>query len=529
MTASPPEGERRPRKKRRPARRRLPLYLGLAFAVHPVRAGLLAGLGLLLTVFVATTSLPMALAEPYPRLALLLHPNHPQALLTLAREERQALLALTPDDGTDVGNGPTGQGGADPAATDATTADMGPTDMGPADTSTADTAPAGAEAHVDPLADTPPEGDPAEATAPTPTATPAEIEARRATIRDLASRIIAQAPLNAAAYRLLGDASDDPDIRRQAMIDAVARSRRETVAVFWLLQHDYAAKDYAGAVAMADALMRTRPALARFTLSYLYSLVLTPEGREALAVALAQDPSWRARFFAAMGQSLAASDDPLQLFALLKAAGSPPTESELTPFLRRRMASDGHAVAAYNIWLQMLSDEQVLDVRPVNNLDFSKDAGELPFGWNVPRSVNAFVDFVSRPTGESGRILRVRFGVGQVKFGPVGQIALLRPGTYRFEGEQKGAMASKRGMRWQVACYPSNQVIGQSDQLLGSPRQWREFDFTFTIPETGTCSTQRIRLVHDARTPSEQFASGEILFQSLDIQPVRTPTSDLPG
>lgn len=528
MTASPPEGERRPRKKRRQARRRLPLYLGLAFAVHPVRAGLLAGLGLLLTVFVATTSLPMALAEPYPRLALLLHPNHPQALLTLAREERQALLALTPDDETDIGNGPTGQGGADPAATDATAADIA-ADTGTADTSTADPAPAGAEAPVDPLAEPPPEGDPAEATVPARTATPAEIEARRATIRDLANRIIARAPLNAAAYRLLGDASDDPEIRRQAMVDAVARSRRESVAVFWLLQHAYTTQDYAAAVAMADALMRTRPALSRFTLSYLYSMVLSPEGREALAVELARNPSWRTRFFAAMGPSLAASDDPLQLFALLKEAGSPPTDKEMTPFLRQRMLTDGHAVAAYNIWLQMLSDEQVLGVRPVNNLDFAQDPGPLPFGWNLPRSVNAFVDFVHKPAGESGRILRVRFGVGQVKFGNLAQVTLLGPGTYRFQGEQKGTMSSKRGMRWQVACYPSNRVVGQSDQLLGSPRQWREFDFTFTIPDTGGCSTQQVRLVHDARTPSEQFASGEILFQSLDIQPVTTSASDLPG
>lgn len=526
MTASSPEGERRLRKKRRPARHRLPLYLGLVFAVHPVRAGLLAALGLFLTVFVATTSLPMALAESYPRLALLLHPNHPQALLTLAREERQALLALTPDDDPSVGGGPAGAGqaGADPATADAVAADMGP-----ADTGLADPASAGAEAPVDPLADTPPEGDPAEAPAPARTASPAEIEARRAAIRDLANRIIARAPLNAAAYRLLGDASDDPEIRRQAMVDAVARSRRETVAVFWLLQHAYTTQDYAAAVAMADALMRTRPALSRFTLSYLYSMVLSPGGREALATELARNPSWRTRFFATMGPSLAASDDPLQLFALLKEAGSPPTDKEMTPFLRQRMLTDGHAVAAYNIWLQMLSDEQVLSVRPVNNLDFAQDPGPLPFGWNLPRSVNAFVDLVHKPAGESGRILRVRFGVGQVKFGNLAQITLLGPGTYRFQGEQKGTMSSKRGMRWQVACYPSNRVVGQSDQLLGSPRQWREFDFTFTIPETGGCSTQQVRLVHDARTPSEQFASGEILFQSLDIQPVTTPASNLPG
>lgn len=264
----------------------------------------------------------------------------------------------------------------------------------------------------------------------------------------------------------------------------------------------------------------TRPALNLYTLSYLDSLILTPEGRDALTAMLVQQPSWRRLFFGTLGRQLSASDAPLALFLQLKEAGSPPTERELIPFLQARMTVKGGIPAAYNIWLQLLPSGEILNIRPVNNLDFAGNPSALPFNWNIPRSTNAFVDFVPKPAGEKGRILRVRFGVGQVKFGNVYQIGFLRPGTYRFSGQQKGVMSAKRGMRWQVSCYPNGPVAGQSDQLLGSPRQWRDFTFDFTIPDAPHCQAQLVRLVHDARSTSERFASGEIQFQSLDITPV---------
>lgn len=468
-------GGREPKTRRRPSRRRdsggerrprlVWLHnLRLAIAVHPVRSVAFLAAGLLLAGFIATTSLPMAIADRHPQLALLLHPEHPQALLALARAERQAMAdlpAVTEEEGT------------------------------AADTATE---------------------------APPPTA--AEIAGHRANIHDLATRVIERAPLNAAAFRMRGDTSDDLDTSRQAMVEAIARSRRETVAAFWLLHHDYERRDYPGVVRMADILLKTRPALNLYTLSYLDSLILTPEGRDALTAMLVQQPSWRRLFFGTLGRQLSASDAPLALFLQLKEAGSPPTERELIPFLQARMTVKGGIPAAYNIWLQLLPSNEILNIRPVNNLDFAGNPSVLPFNWNIPRSTNAFVDFVPKPAGEKGRILRVRFGVGQVKFGNVYQIGFLRPGTYRFSGQQKGVVSAKRGMRWQVLCYPNGPVAGQSDQLLGSPRQWRDFSFDFSIPDAPHCQAQLVRLVHDARSTSERFASGEIQFQSLEITPV---------
>lgn len=479
--------------------------LRLAVAAHPWRAAALGVLGLLLVGFIATSSLPMALAESYPRLALMLYPDHPQALMTLARDEQRALAAALP---------------APPAQADA-----------PSGTDAAAPADATAETSSDAAAEAPAAATGEAITEPLtpPAASPEELAARRAAIRDLASRTLAQAPLAADAYRLLGDTSEDLEITRQAMTEAVARSRRETVAAFWLLHQAYEGGDPDGVVRMANVLLRTRPELNRFTLSYLNSLVLTPEGRDALAAALVAQPSWRLRFLGNLGQQLAASDAPLTLFQQLKAAGSPPTEEELVPFLRARMAADKSAGAAYNIWLQLLSAEDLAKVRPVNNIDFAAAPSTLPFNWSVPRSRNAFVDFLPRGEANAGRTLRVRFGIGRVGFNGVSQVTFLAPGTYRFTGMQKGSMSAKRGMRWQVQCYSSSQMAGQSDQLMGTPRGWQEFAFDVTIPDDGGCDAQRLRLIHDARSASEQFASGEIQFESLRIEPVADAAPATPG
>ncbi|WP_026221152.1 hypothetical protein [Ancylobacter sp. FA202] len=525
----PPQPKRR-RAPRAPRPRRVWLRtLRLAVTVHPWRcAGIGAG-ALLLAALIATTSLPMALAERHPALALALHPEHPRALLTLAGQERARLATATAQE-QEQAAARAEQAAADAAAAAATAAggeqaeDAG---LPPVPADDADALAQQERAHAASLTPPPeaaePEAPDAADTSPPPA--PEDLPAIRATLRDLAARILAGAPLDASAWRLTGETSDDLASSNQAMQEAVARSRRETVAAFWLMHQDYEQRDYSGVVRLADVLLRTRPALNEYTLSYLNSLALTPEGRDALVAALVQNPSWRTLFMRSVGNKLAASDAPLALFQQLKDAGSPPSEAELVPLLRARMAAEKRAGGAYNIWLQMLPTDEVLKVKPANNLDFAQDPSSLPFNWNLPRSVNAFIDLQRRSDDSAGRVLRIRFGVGRVKLGALEQVTFLRPGSYRFSGEQKGLMSSKRGMVWQVLCYPGGPVAGQSTQLLGAPRTWRPFTFDITIPNNGRCDAQRLRLIHDSRSTSEQFASGEIQFQSLQIAPLEAAAS----
>ena len=457
-----------------------------ALTSHPLRTLSLGGLGLALFAFVATTSLPLALSGTHPHAALFLSPEHPKALITLARQERQKLFLETQAPDLDD----PGQQGIDSIDS----SDEAEQQALPAETDHALPSPEVADS-VDP-------------------------QIRRARIRDLATRVLVTDPLNAEAYRLLGEVEPDPDKARQYLIEALARSRRETVAAFLLMNQNYENKDAPGVVRMADTLLRTRPQLNQYTLSYLHSLVLTPEGREALVEALRTQPSWRMTFMRSLGRPLATSDEPLALFELMKQKGDTPTNQELAPFLDARMRATRSATAAYNIWLQLLPDDQLTRLRPVNNLDFSNEFSGLPFDWRLARSTNVFVNFQPREKGQEGRVLRVRFGSGRFTFGPISQVTFLRPGTYRFEGMQSGRMSARRGMVWQISCYTGNRLIGQSDQLMGAPRGWRPFYFEFSVPEDPACEAQTIRLIHDARSPSEQIASGEVLFDKLEIQRV---------
>lgn len=512
----------------------------LAMAVHPVRSAALAAGLVALAVLIATTSLPMALAERHPQLALWLYPDHPQALLTLAREERARLAAATTraQEEASAREAAAQEAAARQAAAQAEqqgkiaqenpdrNGEAAPVDEAPpAEDALAQAEREHAASLAAPARDDAAEDAPDEAAAPALPPAAAELPAIRAGLRDLAARIAAAAPLEPSAHRLLGDTTDDLNASRQAMLDAVARSRRETVAAFWLMHQDYERKDYQGVVALAAVLIQTRPALNEYTLSYLNSLALEPEGRAALVAALVRNPGWRPLFLRSMGAKLAASDAPLALIQALKEAGSPPNEAELIPLLRARMAAEKRAEGAYNIWLQMLPAEEVLKVRPVNNLDFARDPSTLPFNWNLPRPMNAFIDLQARNDTVDGRVLRIRFGVGRIRLGAIEQVTFLRPGRYQFSGEQKGVMSSKRGMVWQLLCYPGGPVAGQSTLLMGAPRVWRPFTFDITIPNNGRCDAQRLRLFHDSRSTSEQFASGEIQFQSLQITPVEPATS----
>lgn len=481
----------------RPAGLALHVRFVSALQAHRLRAVGLGFLGLVLVVFVATTSLPLAISGSHPEVALLLSPGNSRALMTLAHQERRALFLET-------------QADALPAAGDEANGEA----SGEADDAVANAA-LSAEMNGDAAPSVFRDG--ADVEAVPEVVIPVAPETGRQRIREVAAQALETAPLSADAYRLLGEMEPDLAKARQDMIEAVARSRRETVATFWLMNQNYERSDAAGVVRMADILLRTRTALNQYTLSYLNSLVTTPQGRTALAQALRQQPPWRLIFMRGLGTQLAASDDPLALFQLMKEGGDIPSDQELIPFLDARMRAERSATGAYNIWLQLLPMERLTQLRPVNNLDFAQEFSGLPFDWRVPRSNNVFIDFQPSDSGRSGRMLRVRFGSGRFTFSGVSQIVFLRPGAYRFEGMQRGRMFARRGMRWQITCFNGNRLLAQSDQLMGAPRDWRLFSFDFTIPEDANCDAQILRLVHDGRTPSEQMATGEIVFDHLSI------------
>ncbi len=220
---------------------------------HPLRLALVASLSIGLSWLVLTKSLPFALAPDAPDAALALNPGNPAALLAKARQLRARLIAQS-------GNAP------EPAGTPGAGALLGRANT----LSKLPKAESGGMAEIG-----------------------GEREALRKKIGALATQVIAREPLNSEAYRLLAETADSPERVRSLMQEAVNRSRRESAALFWLLNDSFYRKDYRAALEYADFLLRTRPELSDYVFKYVSLIAEAQAGLPLVVQALAQRPGWR--------------------------------------------------------------------------------------------------------------------------------------------------------------------------------------------------------------------------------------------
>jgi hypothetical protein len=340
-------------------------------------------------------------------------------------------------------------------------------------------------------------------------------DALRQEIRRLATQALTYDPLNATAFRLLGETATDTDEARILMQEAVKRSRRETLAVFWLLNDSYYRRDLRSVLAYADLLLRTRPELSNYTLGYVTLIAEDPEARSILVEKLAQGPSWRSAFFSALARDMRRTDAPLELMMLLKQTQRPSTANEFAFYLNA-LISKGTIGYAYNALLQFLPEDEIEHLGLIQNAGFQRNPSGLPFDWQIKQAVNAVVDFTPLSAGQ-GRALHFTFGDGRIQFPEVSQILLLPAGKYSLEGKLRGRILGKRGVRWQLQCVGGkHQMLGETDLLSGHSQEWRAFSLQALIPKND-CEGQLLRLFHDSRSASEEFLSGEAWFAALHL------------
>ncbi|MFZ1110237.1 MAG: hypothetical protein WAN43_18050 [Rhodomicrobium sp.] len=475
---------------RRKRKRLAPIHshVGNAFAGvirSPLRAAFIGALSLVALWLVLARSLPYALAPVAPDLALALNPNNPAALLAKAEAAKKKLLDIL--------------GAAEEAPK--TGEAVSPSD-GTADTLSRLPEVKGAAAE--------PVG---------------EREKLRAQIRALALRAIANDPLNARAFRLLAEATASADQVRVLMQEALKRSRRESIAAFWLLNDSYYRNDFKAAIYYSDILLRTQPALATHVLGYLCLLADNPEARPLLIAMLEFGPAWRRRFFDLLPDKAKNPDTPLAFITTLRNSKKPIADNELQPYLNHLIRND-HVDLAYNAWLQFLPPSRLENLGLLTNANFQTKPNGLPFDWQFGEGVNALAEIVPLNNGGVERVLHISFGEGRIKFPEVRQVLYLAPGRYRLEGKLHGAISGKRGLRWQLRCLDrrAQKVLGETEMLLGRTEQWRVFSFEAEAPAPKECLGQELRLIHDARSASEELITGEVWFNDLRLE--RIPAED---
>ncbi len=451
---------------------------------NPSKTALVGILSLVSLWLILTKSLPYALAPTHPDAALALNPNNPVALLVKAEELRVKLVALT-----SIGAEKT----------------RGSEDDGHEERATAlSSLPVAKESGDEPFG---------------------EREILRGEIRDLALRALKNDPLNARAYRSLGEVVSGADNVRLLMQKAFQRSRRESAAAFWLLNDSYYRKDFKDVLYYSDMLLRTRPELGRYIFGYLSLVAAEPGGRNLLVERLASEPAWRQQFFQVFPRTSENAEAPLLVMTALRDAGKTVSIKELAPYLNFLIETDRVDIA-YNAWLQFLTKAQLESIELLTNGRFESKPSGLPFDWEIGPGINAIAEIVPLGKNSVGNALYLKFADGRVQFPQISQVLLLPPGRYQLEGKLRGAISGKRGLRWQVRCTSgSHQILGETEMLLGQSLQWRIFTLNVEVPPLPECHGETLRLIHDSRSASEELLYGEVWFSDLRFNRVLPETA----
>ena len=364
---------------------------------------------------------------------------------------------------------------------------------------------------------------PSEPSAPdAPNRVPAELgeQARAQTVT-----LLRREPLNARALRILGEIADGTgDAARAAalMQAALHRSLHESAAASWILAKSFEQGDFATAAYYADALLRTRPQLIAVVTPLLARMAENKDANAELEKLLAGNPPWRQAFFSALPTSISDARTPLDLLLSLRASPAPPAIADLQTYLSFLISHKFYEVAYY-AWLQFLPPEQLGNVGFLYNGSFETEPSKLPFDWVIASGSGVTIDIAPKPGEHGQRALFIEFGYGRVSFGGVTQFLVLAPGAYKLQAKYKGEIMGRRGLVWRITC-AGGAIIGQSSMVLGMRPTWKEFDFAFTVPNRD-CRAQQVSLVLDARSASEQFVSGSIWYDDLQISRIQAASA----
>ena len=330
-------------------------------------------------------------------------------------------------------------------------------------------------------------------------------------------------PINSEALRQLARAAwEGGDEARGAALlrETYGRSSRQQNVSAQLLLLAIQGNNAADVMLYADSLLRTDQKLLETTMPAITAVGNMPESRKLLIAALEQSPSWRKAFLLEYGKSAVTRDAFMDIYFQLRGSPAALTREELRPFLFNLLA-ENEADKALTIWLGMLPKNGATRPPLLYNGDFALPVNELPFNWTISHSSVASVRFV--PAGENSKenYLLIDFSGRRGPFYGVEQALSLLPGPYKLTGEYKSDnFRNAVGLAWRVYCGSKNsQVIAESKSpLTGGGAAWRKFELNFDTP---ACPVQIVRIEFASRVPSDQLATGGMLFRRLAINQVQ--------
>lgn len=299
-------------------------------------------------------------------------------------------------------------------------------------------------------------------------------------------------PLDVRALRVLGwvaEDSGDADRAHLVMKLAAERSQRDVSSHLWMFYNRLSARDYDGAFAHADPLMRNA-AIRQDTASLVSSLASSDQrAAAALAKRMAHGPWWRELVLSDM----ALKRDPakaLSVMLAVKDAGSDISPAE-SAALVTRLVNEKRIQEAYLAWILLQPASNLATESYVFDGEFEGLPGSGPFAWNLSRGGNGeAVEMAAGPSG-SGQVLSARTS-GDTSSVLAEQMLLLPPGAYRLTMRSFNDSAAAPGMDWVVSCHDSSIELLRMDISAGSTANWTSSAATFVV--SADCPAQKVAL-----------------------------------
>jgi hypothetical protein len=338
-------------------------------------------------------------------------------------------------------------------------------------------------------------------------------------VEDLARRALLSDPLDSRALSLLGLVAERKGdlARAEALMSlAAARSWRNPVPHVWLFAQAIRRGKFDEALAQSDGLLRVYPQYEATMFPVLTVFGTDPGALTALEEALAANPPWRRSFLAS--SIVTGANDRLmtRLYQSLIHSRQSPTADEMKPYLDRLILV-GRFEEAYQDWRATSSPAET-PVRYPYNGNFEVPLDGLPFNWVFDAISGAEIQVTEAPDRGNSHALRVQFSGARARFGRVGQLLMLAPGSYDLElAVKSSSLRTERGPVWQISCAESRVLLAETKPVTGTT-SWTDLKIKFTVPSSG-CNAQWLQLIIPARTASESEIEGEVWFQNFRVTP----------
>jgi hypothetical protein len=307
-------------------------------------------------------------------------------------------------------------------------------------------------------------------------------------------------------------AEQEGRLDRAILLLEEARRRRPNYAAtrLQLLAYYGQARRFPELLRELDVSLRLNAEARRLLLPELARLVGDPEGRAALAPALASEPVWREEFYKAARGRRIAPDAALALLSDIRARKKGGDVGLERAFYLETLVAAGAHGRARAIWTESLPPAERAKDGLVFDGGFRGSSAPPPFNWQLNDSDVGRAEIAGAGDGPS-RLEAYYFGGRNAVLAE--QALALAPGRYTLEFSARSEDGIKSGaLSWRLACTPSGAAIATvALGPLGSG--YRPHAGSFAVPVTG-CAGQKLYLLAE---PGDVSAAVTVEIAALKV------------